>query len=365
MGRNHVKNMLLLGSTGAVGQSCLDVLTRRGDASLVIAGRDEARLREAASGIHANVEIAPLDIADASAVSVAVGHCDVVINCAGPSQRFSADVASAAIAAGVPYVDPGGDHTLLHRLAAPGTRVPVVLQAGAQPGLSGLLLRVFALHRPDRIDSVTAWCGGLQQLTTASVLEYVASLYSTNSHPGAVLRDGVIRRGSHDECEPAPPQYFPDPVMVRPHLDAETIAVAADLGIGSISWMNVFDGVHTTRAMQLLAVGGERPRGQAELAPVLAAAKLDLFGRQPYFSIVARAHGSVGTTTVAFSCPDSYRITGALTAFAAQHVASMPAGAQPFWSIDEPQRALDFLTETVPEAELSLVDDSMIEEGTL
>ena len=93
---------------------------------------------------------------------------------------------------------------------------------------------------------------------------------------------------------------------------------------------------------------------------------------EPYFAIVGTAHGSVGSTTVAFTCPDSYRITGALAAFAAQHVADMPAGVHPFWSIDEPRRALEFVTEAVPETEVSFVDDSepstlapMIEEGSL
>jgi len=363
---NHVQSVLLFGGTGAVGASCLDVLTRRGDVSLVIAGRDEARLREVASAVQADVEIARLDAADTSAVAAAVTHCDVVINCAGPSQWLSAEVAGAAIAAGVPYVDPGGDHALLDRLATAGTGVPVVLQAGLQPGLSGLLLRVLALHRSDQIDGVTAWCGGLQHLTPASVLEYVASLHDTHSYPGAALRDGVIRRVSRAECKPAPTQYFPDSATAHPHLDAETVAVAGYLGIGNVWWMNVFDGVHTTRAMQLLAVDGERPHAQADLRDVLAAAKLDLFGRQPYFAIVASAHGDVGSTTVAFTCPDSYRITGALAAFAAEHVVGMPAGARAFWSIDEPRRTLEFLTEAVPEAKVSLVDDSaVIEEGSL
>ncbi|HUB57361.1 MAG TPA: hypothetical protein VMB04_19615, partial [Mycobacterium sp.] len=122
-----------------------------------------------------------------------------------------------------------------------------------------------------------------------------------------------------------------------------------------------FGGVHTTRAMQLLAVGGEGPRSQGDLGDVLAAAKLDLFGRQPYFSIV----GGVGSTTVAFTCPDSYRVTGAVAAYAAQHIADMPAGIRPLWTVDEPWRALECVTAAVPEAEVSVVDNSMIEEGSL
>jgi hypothetical protein len=329
-----------------------------------------ARLGTVASAVRADVETARLDITDVAAVAAAVTGCDVVINCAGPSQRFSAGVAAAAIAARVPYVDPGGDDALLEELTAAGTDVPVVLQAGVQPGLSGLLLRVLALHRSDGIDSVTAWCGGLQRLTPASVLEYLGSLHDSRGHPGSALRAGVIRRAGHEECQPPPKQYFADSATVRAHLDAEIAAVAAYLGIGTLCWMNVFDGAYTTRAMQRLALDGERSRG--DLHDVLAAARLDLFGRQPYFAVVGTARSNTTATTVAITCPDSYRTTGALLAFAARHVASMPAGVRAFWSVDEPQRALEFLTEYVPEAEVSVVDDpvgdpqsSMIEEGAL
>lgn len=340
--------VLLLGSTGAVGRGCLDALANRADPGL-------------------EVRTARVDVTDRSAVVAAATGCDVVVNCAGPSQRFSAQVAEAVIAAGVPYVDPGGDQVLLDRLAAAEPAVPVLLQAGVQPGLSGLLLR--ALARDREVDEITAWCGGLQPLTRASVLEYLASLHDTSGHPGAALCDGVIRRIGHPERKPAPAQYFPDSVTARPHLDAETVAVAARLGIGNVLWLNVFDGVHTTRAMQLLAFDDKN----TDLDAVLAAAKLDLFGRRPYFAIVAEArHGHRVTATAAFSCPDSYRSTGALAAFAARHVTDLPAGVHPFCGTEQLQQALDFLTQAVPEARVTIVENALtplaselIEEGSL
>lgn len=340
-----------MGGTGAVGSACLDVLTNH----------------PAAAGVQVLTD--RVDVTDVSAVTAAAGGCDVVINCAGPSQRFSAPVAAAVIAAGVAYVDPGGDQALLERIAAPA--VPVVLQAGVQPGLSGLLLRFLAQRRTG-IDEITAWCGGLQALTRASVLEYLASLHDTRSHPGAALRAGVIRRLGPGERKPAPAQYFPDSATVHPHLDAETVAVSAQLGIGNVLWLNVFDGVHTTRAMQLLTLDDQ----QRDWEAVLAAAKLDLFGRLPYFAIVAEGRGTggaqAGTTTVAFSCSDSYRSTGALAAFAALHVTDMAPGVHPLSGIDEPQRVMSFLAETVPDAKVSCFEDTgaemiseLIEEGSL
>ena len=130
--------------------------------------------------------------------------------------------------------------------------------------------------------------GVVARLTPASVLEYLASLQDGCSHPGAELRGGRIHRVDRTDRKIPPAGYFSDSVTLHPHLDAETVSVAAHLGIGNVLWMNVFDGVHTTRAMQGLALDGGQTR-DADLINVSAAAKLDMFGRRPYFAIVGVA----------------------------------------------------------------------------
>jgi hypothetical protein len=370
-----VNRVLLLGSTGAVGAGCLDVLARCDGVSILVAGRDEERLRAVGSTVRADVQVARLDVADLPGIVELAARCDVVVNCAGPSYRFSADVAGAAAAAGVPYVDPGGDQALLDQLAAAEMAIPVVLQAGVQPGLSGLVLRALALRRSGHIASVTVWCGGLQHLTRASVHEYLASLHNPHNYPAAALRDRVIRRVRNNECEPAPAQYFPDSVTVHPHLDAEIIAVAAHLGIDNLCWLNVLDGSRTKRAMQLLAADDGHSRRESDLPEALAAARLDLFGREPYFAIVSSARGDARCTTLAVTCRDSYRVTGALAAVAAQRAADMPPGVHPFWTVEDPWDVVDFLADAVQDVDVSVVDDTsaalfaaetfMIEEGSL
>lgn len=359
--------VLVLGATGAVGAGCLETLVRGGEAAIRIAGRDETRLRDAAAVMGADVETARADIADAATVTAAAAGCDVVINCAGPSQTFSAPVAAAVVAAGLAYVDPGGDRALLEALAATEPTAAVVAQAGVQPGLSGLALRALAQHRRargDRVGAVTAWCGGLQPLTGASVREYLASLDDPHSHPGAALRDGAIRRVGADECPPAPRQCFAESTTVHPHLDAETVAVAAELGVDDVHWMNVLDGDHTKRAARQLTLDDT-----GDVEAVLAASRLDLFGRRPYFAIVARADDTHGAATLTLTCRDSYRATGAAAALAAHRATEMSASVHPFWTIADPVATLQTLTETDSGTEMFITDDAddpaTIEEGSL
>ncbi|WP_036461497.1 saccharopine dehydrogenase NADP-binding domain-containing protein [Mycobacterium sp. 141] len=347
--------VLLLGSTGAVGRSCLDALAARADLVVTLGGRDEDRLRAVATA--SDSDVTALDISDEQAVAAALKQCDVLVNCAGPSSQHSARLATAASAAQVAYVDPGGDRALFDVLGEIGTDVPILLQTGVQPGLTGMLLRTLASVQPT---AVTVWCGGLQDLTPASVLEYLASLRDPHSHPGAELRDGEIRTVRGREPEPPPAQFFPGSVSVHPHLDHETIEVAAEFDIEQVSWYNVFDGPRTRRAMQILAADHRTGHDVPEVSDVLAAAKLDLFGRNPYFAIAGVAEQDSCRTSLAVSCRDSFGVTGALTAFGVQCVLSSSPGVYPFWKLDVPREVWSFLDTEVPDVRVTSVDGTAI-----
>ena len=88
------------GASGYTGRLVAKALAGAGH-ELVLAGRDEARLRAAATGHE--VRVAPL--AEPSALARALGGCDAVVNCAGPFLELGAPLVKAAIAAGVPYAD--------------------------------------------------------------------------------------------------------------------------------------------------------------------------------------------------------------------------------------------------------------------
>lgn len=344
--------VLLLGSTGAVGRACLKVLAARDDLVVTLAGRDEDRLRAVATGSDSRV--IALDIADEPAVAAALRQCDVLVNCAGPSSQYSARLATAASAFDVAYVDPGGDRALFDVLGGIGTDVPVVLQTGVQPGLTGMLLRTLGSVQPTK---VTVWCGGLQDLTPASVLEYLASLQDPHSrHPGAELCDRTIRtvRGRVPESPPA--QFFPGTVSVHPHLDCETIEVAAEFGMAQVSWYNVLDAPRTRRAMQVVAADYQAGRGIPDVADVLAAAKLDLFGRDPYFAIAGIANSDSRRVSLAVRCRDSFGVTGALTAFGVQRVLNSSPGVYPLWKLDNPQEVWSFLETEVADFRLASVE---------
>ncbi|WP_280235090.1 saccharopine dehydrogenase NADP-binding domain-containing protein [Nocardia cyriacigeorgica] len=355
--------VLLLGGTGAVGRGCLDALRRTADVTVTLAGRDEQRLAAladpATTVVHADLR-APDRIADLAA------EADVVINCAGPSHRYSAAVAGAVIAAGAAYVDPGGDDALLERLRAQAPTAPVVLQAGVQPGISGLALRAIAERLDGEVDEFTVWCGGLQPLTAAAIEEYLASLRG-DTGTGTVLRGSRRMRVPANSMPRPPAPHFPESAVAHIHLDEETAAVAAALGVSEVSWANVSDGSHTTSAIgRLHAETGDQPLTSDRLAATLAAARLDLFGRAPYFTLVARAEGPSGAASSTFTCTDSYAASGAVAAVAALNTAATPIGVHPLWAL-EPMPLFAALAAAVPGLRIDIGTDAetAVEQGAL
>ncbi len=100
------------GASGRTGRLVVEQLAAAG-AELVVAGRDEARLRAAAPA-GAELALAPLD--DPRALGRALAGCAAVVNCAGPFLTQGAPVLEAAIEARVAYADTAAEQAWVHRV---------------------------------------------------------------------------------------------------------------------------------------------------------------------------------------------------------------------------------------------------------
>jgi saccharopine dehydrogenase-like NADP-dependent oxidoreductase len=160
----HDMRILLVGA-GGVGSAIAGIAARRDFADLVIADYDLARAQRAAAGKSTAIR---LDARDQAAVAAAIEahHCDVLMNATDP--RFVLPLFSAALAAGVHYLD------MAMSLSAPDADEPyrrcgvklgdeqfaaagrweqagklALVGMGVEPGLSD----VFARYAADRLFS--------------------------------------------------------------------------------------------------------------------------------------------------------------------------------------------------------------------
>lgn len=315
----------VIGAYGVVGRSAVRVLRDSGIGPLRLGGRhvDFARTLLEESPDDGD-EARPIDVYDPEQLAAFCADCRVVVNCAGPSFQILERVAVAALAAGADYVDPGGDAVVARRLTdVDWTREgrTALLTAGMMPGLSGLLPRWLARDGFDRTSRLTAYVGGLGRLTRVGAADYLLSLGSGIGQPLAAWRNGGrVLRALQPLTDVALP-FFPTGATAYPFLTPETERLALALGLADVSWYTVFEGDHMRstlgRLQSAIAGRGDLAAGAAELS---RAADLDLFGREPYQTMVVELHGEAGGLprhrTAVLRATDAHELTGAVTALA-------------------------------------------------
>ncbi len=161
--------VVVLGGYGHLGRRCVRELVERTGAHLVVAGRNVQRADAVAAGFGDRARSAYCDASDMRTLRRALEGADALVACCGGELTSAI---SAALSMRVPFVglsalalDERSQNVLGE--TAWKAQVPVVLQAGAVPGLPGVLAESLVRRFPSihelRIASTGAW----QQTETA------------------------------------------------------------------------------------------------------------------------------------------------------------------------------------------------------
>lgn len=350
------------GATGVVGRTALNYLLRRLTSAtnsssatvsssataqdgataqpvideLRLIGRSAKRLTALADAVHTSyphiaVTTYPDCFSDATTHPAAwpgrpLAGVDIFINTAGPGYVLAPIFADYCARAGIPYVDPAGDPTILDNLAQQlaGTvqvTAPIILGAGIQPGLSGVMVRALAEKAGDG-GVVTIYAGGAQPTTPAAVQEFVESVDSGMRFAGMQWLDGThVPTQLSDADLAAAAAEFSATATAHPHCDLEIGRAASHTphaGV-TVQWNNINDAPHTQVEIQKYMAG------DSTLQNVLDAADMDNFGRKHYFRMEGTAvtrSGDMWRSTL--NCTDSFLVTASVTVQAAHAILAPP-----------------------------------------
>ena len=240
--------VLVVGGYGIVGLACVRELTETAEVRIALAGRSVQRAEQAAMAFGENVQGVYADAADPRTLRSLLPGAEVFVCCPGSGGLAALD---AALECRVPFVgrptellDPSVTTNLAER--AWTAQVPVVLGAGAVPGIPGVLAEYLVRRLPeiDRLSIATTgpWRG-------------------TETARQAVEQAHQDRRASTRSSPPgarsAPPRRwrFPEPVGTWPVglIPAIELDGFADSHcVGSLEYLELETGPLARTALRLL-----------------------------------------------------------------------------------------------------------------
>jgi hypothetical protein len=220
----------VLGAYGHTGQFIVAELRRRGLVP-ILAGRDAERLR-ALGAAHPGVVVRVATVDDAGSLDRALTGAEAVINAAGPFCETAAPVISAAVRAGIPYLDVTAEtEVVLDTVAAYGDQaraagITVVPAVAFYGGLGDLLVSAamddwLTAERISIAYALSSWWPTEGTRKTGRV--------SARRRGGARIRYADHRLQVATGDAPVLPWTFPPPVGTRAVVAEFTMADSATI----------------------------------------------------------------------------------------------------------------------------------------
>ncbi|MEV4892073.1 saccharopine dehydrogenase NADP-binding domain-containing protein [Nonomuraea sp. NPDC055795] len=236
------------GASGYQGKLVLTELARRG-IETVLAGRDHARLEQAASAAGLpDAERRVAGTGDHAALVSAFRGCDGVINCAGPFTSAGAAVVRAAIAAGCHYVDTSGEQLYVKKIfdtfTAEAENAGVTVVPAANDGCVPIDLMAHILAgRLEPVEEIITTHvvagGGMSRGSLRSVVETIDAIKAGGMayddggwRPGLPARHTAIKLPGRAEATPVMAFPVPEVVTIPRHVRVRHVEGLTEAALG-------------------------------------------------------------------------------------------------------------------------------------
>ncbi|MGF1835872.1 saccharopine dehydrogenase NADP-binding domain-containing protein [Photobacterium sanguinicancri] len=350
--------ILILGGFGRVGMAAAQYLLSLTDVTLTLASRHPKRLPIPLSTSESSqITVLKLDIKNVEALQEACRQHDLVISCVGPSGLIGNTVAQTCKEVETPLIDAGGYDPLLSSLEADEftqpTHVPLIINVGLLPGLSGLYPQhlINTLLSEHTITGIDIYYVGRDNWSYNSAWDIISSLGDFGKDHGfCYLENNQLKRQSFFKASKK--VRFPAPIGTASTMliySEEIIRLARQ---NNISNVNVYGANIGPRAALICAIAKifglyRTEKGIARGARWLVkASQKDMQKLQPTYGIKVDVHDKSGDTTSSeLLLSDTYQATGTIIGITAKAVINGRHNGPGVFMLHEAIKHPDFMTE--------------------
>lgn len=362
----------IIGGYGEVGHHACLTLQQYGIGPLKIGGRNPEKGKAKQSDVLPGAIWELVDVEDDESIARFIAGCDLILNCAAPSHRYSRRIAKICLQHHVNMVDAGIDNDYHSNPLETGDNI-IVYAAGATPGFSGLF-PVWFSQQFDKVHSLLSYYGTSGQLSKAGAEDYLEGSLHSNNVPRAAWRKGIVPNVLSRKSGVEIP-FFPGEVTLFPLFDDETQLVAQRLELENGEWYAAVEGEKSIAALDSASFE-YKANPKAMIEKLCFAVEMDTLGRSPYFILMVQLTGESEsqekTQTAVYEVGKIIPFCGKIAAIIVKAVldGKLKPGLHHTASIKDIDYVMDHLEKTDSNHTIQIIDHSIEElsveeEGTL
>lgn len=277
----------IIGGYGEVGHHACLTLQQYNIGPLKIGGRNPEKGKARQSDVLPGAIWEKVDVEDDKSLADFMVGCDLILNCAAPSHRYSRRIAQICVQQGIHLVDAGTDNDYHSNPIDSGNQI-IVYAAGATPGFSGLFPVWFG-KKFQKVHSLLSYYGTSGQLSRAGAEDYLEGSLHSNNIPRAAWRNGIVPNVLLRKSGVTLP-FFPGEVTLFPLFDDETTIVAQRLELDYGEWYAAVEGEKSIAALDSASFE-YRTNPEAMIEKLCFVVEMDTLGRSPYFILMVQLTG--------------------------------------------------------------------------
>ncbi|MGR3779424.1 saccharopine dehydrogenase family protein [Bacillus paramycoides] len=239
------KTIGILGATGNLGQAAVQAILGTTGYNVLLGGRDQYKLQRLFPQMKSRGDCICVDIYNTELLYNFCSRCDIVLNCAGPSNRIWDLVASACMVHKIHYVDASGDEQLYNQLQERNRELKekqllCLIGAGVYPGLSEIWPAYIAETLFDEIDFLEIFLAGQGGFSFNAAYDIVCSI-----EEGSALGMNYCQNGEAKKIDGSSYRQYtlPSPAGERktyPIINEEFRRIAKHYGMKTAYFYNTY-----------------------------------------------------------------------------------------------------------------------------
>lgn len=275
----------ILGAYGNIGKQVIRILDQIGEKYLVKCGSRNIAVREYDIDIkNLIIEKKEVDLLQEASLKEFIYGCEILINCAGPSNKITSKVMEACEKIGCSFVDPGiGD--LKEHLKKNNADIVGIYGAGATPGLSGLIPIWFGKKYKEYKGELQFYMGFLGEFTKSSAEDYLNGVLGSKENMGCAWKEFNKNPFVLNKKENVKLPLFKNETTIFPYFDEEAEYVARTLEIRDGEWYIAIDNIRIANAMRVIRSKYIKNSSDA-IESLCSIAKSEMCGRSEYIYFI-------------------------------------------------------------------------------